>query len=254
MTYGVERPGRASRGVSRRNAAANLVFIDADDIYRDIVKSELMEAGFSVLDFPSGEAAAASLLSGTEADLIIIDWGAEKSNGSGFLKAIRDAGIDVPVVALMERSSAVHERFAFRQGAADFIDKSRGTDIVAARVRLILTSNRRSPAPANKVEYGRLLLEGSRAYWDGIDVHLTAGEFKIVLLLATGSGQHASFRQIYDALHYAGFVAGAGEQGYRGNVRAAIKRIRRKFQVVDPGWEEITNSPGLGYSLRKKTG
>jgi two-component system response regulator ChvI len=230
------------------------MFIDADVTYRDVVKSELLAEGFSVVDLPSGEAAAASLQSGTEADLIIIDWGAAKSNGTDFLNEMRDAGIDVPVVVLMQNSSIVHERFAFRQGAAEFIDKSRSTDIVATRVRLILASNRRSPAATSTVEVGRLSLESGRAYWDDVDVNLTAGEFKIVLLLATLAGEHATYRQIYDALHYTGFVAGFGEEGYRANVRGAIKRIRGKFKVVDPNWDDIINFIGFGYSWAKKAG
>jgi two-component system response regulator ChvI len=228
------------------------MFIDADVSYRDVVKSELMAEGFSVVDFPSGEAAAASLQSETETDLIIIDWGAAKFNGTDFLNQMRDAGIDVPVVVLMQNSSTVHEGFAFRQGAADFIDKSRGTDIVATRVRLILASNRRSRAVTEIVERGRLSLEGGRAYWDDVDVNLTGGEFKIVLLLATRAGEHATYRQIYDALRYTGFVAGFGEEGYRANVRSAIKRIRHKFDEVDPGWDEITNFIGFGYRWGKK--
>jgi two-component system response regulator ChvI len=261
MTYGVEPAWPDSRGVFHRPVqpivetgifSAKLIFIDADDLYRDVVKSELMEAGFSVLDFPSGEAAAASLLSGTKADLIIIDWGADKAKGGDFLKEIRDTGIDLPVVVLMERSSTVHERFALGQGAADFIDKSRGTDIVAARVRLVLAGNRRLRAPGNVVERGRLSLEGGRAYWGGVDVNLTAGEFKIVQLLAVRAGEHATYRQIYDALHYTGFVAGCGEEGYRANVRGAIKRIRCKFKELDPGWDEITNYIGYGYSWGKR--
>jgi len=228
------------------------MFIDADEFYRGIVKSELAAEGFSVVDFPTGEAAMESLRTGAEADLIITDWGPENARDGNVLQAMRRAGIDVPVVVLTERSSTVHERFALQQGAVDFIDKSRGTQIVAARVRLILASNRKARAPADTVERGRLLLEAGRAYWAGIDVNLTVGEFKIVLLLATQAGEHVPYREIYDALHYPGFVAGCGEDGYRANVRGAIKRIRCKFKECDSSWDEITNFIGFGYSWQKK--
>jgi len=233
-------------------STARLIFIDADDFYRDIVKSELTAEGFSVVDFPNSDAAMASLQAGAEADLIVTDWGPQNAIGGNVFQAMRKAGIDVPVVVLTERSSTVHERFALQQGAVDFIDKSRGTQIVAARVRLILASNRKAQALPDTIEQGRLLLETGRAYWAGIDVNLTVGEFKIVLLLATQVGEHVSYRQIYDALHYPGFMAGCGEDGYRANVRGAIKRIRCKFKECDPNWDEITNFIGFGYSWQKR--
>ena len=41
--------------------------------------------------------------------------------------------------------------------------------------------------------------------------------------------------------------AGAGEIGYRTNVRAFIKRIRQKFRDADAEFSHIENYPGFGY-------
>ena len=46
------------------------------------------------------------------------------------------------------------------------------------------------------------------------------------------------------------FVAGAGSDGYRANVRRFIRRIRRKFGEVDEDFDEIENFPGFGYRWR----
>jgi two-component system response regulator ChvI len=48
-------------------------------------------------------------------------------------------------------------------------------------------------------------------------------------------------------MHYEGFIAGSGDDGYRTNVRSTIKRIRNKFREIDPVFEEIKNSVALGY-------
>jgi two-component system response regulator ChvI len=66
-----------------------------------------------------------------------------------------------------------------------------------------------------------------------------------VTLLVTG-GLH-TYRTIYDAAHYVGFVAGSGKHGYSTNVRSLVKRIRRKFVAVDPGFSEIENVHKFGY-------
>jgi two-component system response regulator ChvI len=44
-----------------------------------------------------------------------------------------------------------------------------------------------------------------------------------------------------------GFIAGDGDNGYRANVRSAIKRIRNKFREHDAAFGEIENYTSLGY-------
>ncbi len=68
--------------------------------------------------------------------------------------------------------------------------------------------------------------------------------------LVAHKGQPQTYRAIYDTAHYAGFVAGSGEHGYNTNVRSLMKRIRRKFLAVDPGFSHIENLPSVGYRWR----
>ena len=67
-------------------------------------------------------------------------------------------------------------------------------------------------------------------------------------LLVANAGQPVTYRAIYDQVHYAGFVAGDGERGFERNVRTMIKRMRRKFEAIDPGFQAIRSIVGLGYS------
>jgi two-component system response regulator ChvI len=103
---------------------------------------------------------------------------------------------------------------------------------------------------------GKLLLrpDVSRAYWNDVDLGLTVGEYNIVYLLASNVGQYVTYRAIYDRLHYEGFLAGSGADGYRANVRSAIKRIRSKFWARDPTFAEIENYTGFGYCWGKSVG
>jgi two-component system response regulator ChvI len=57
-----------------------------------------------------------------------------------------------------------------------------------------------------------------------------------------------TYRAIYDQVHYAGFAAGDGERGFERNVRTMIKRMRRKFEAIDPDFQAIRSIVGLGYS------
>ena len=101
---------------------------------------------------------------------------------------------------------------------------------------------------------GKLVLElsVSRACWDGVDLGLTVGEYNIVHLLVSNVGRYVTYRAIYDRLHYEGFIAGSGDDGYRANVRSAIKRIRNKFRDLDLTFAEIENYSSFGYCWGKQ--
>ena len=100
---------------------------------------------------------------------------------------------------------------------------------------------------------GKLLLRPdiSRACWKDVDVGLTLGEYNIVHLLASKMRHSLTYRVICEKLNYEGFVAGSGVEGYRANVRSAIKRIRSKFSSADPTFSEIENYTGFGYCWKK---
>jgi hypothetical protein len=73
----------------------------------------------------------------------------------------------------------------------------------------------------------------------------------IVHLLASKMGLSLTYRLIYDQLNYEGFVAGSEVEGYRANVRSAIKRIRKKFYDVDQTFDKTENYAAFGYCWKK---
>ncbi len=115
------------------------------------------------------------------------------------------------------------------------------TDLMAAMVE-------------DRSKNGELLLQASksRVYWREREVPLTSGEFRIVAELAVNAGDRLSYRRLYDVVRGPGFAAGSGPNGYRVNVRAFMKRIRRKFRNIDPHFDAIENHPGHGYRWRQR--
>jgi two-component system response regulator ChvI len=148
---------------------------------------------------------------------------------------------------------------AFDHGAVDFIAKSRDRQVLVRRLRSVVELVKPKPKTKPKTDLpveerlacGKLLLESSRACWNQVDVDLTLGEYNIVHLLASKAGSFATYRSVYDRLRYEGFISGNGADGYRANVRSAIKRIRNKFRACDPAFDEIENYTGFGYCWRK---
>ena len=98
--------------------------------------------------------------------------------------------------------------------------------------------------------HGELVLyrAAARALWRGQDVGLTLSEYKVLTLLLSEPTPQ-TYRAIYDTVHFAGFIAGSGEQ-FMTNVRSFMKRIRQKFMAVDPGFAAIKNVRLVGYRWR----
>jgi two-component system response regulator ChvI len=234
------------------------ILVDDDELYREAITGELEFHGFSVSAFSTGEQMLAHLDGGATAEVIVLDWKLESGLGIDLLPVLHQRGVHLPVVFLTGMPAVAAEYAALDLGAVDFVDKARGTAILAKRLRLIVQAYRAQPQPetgaaseeaTEPLVCGRLTLnvDNARAYWDGVDVQLTLTEFKIVFLLAARSGEYVTYRSVYDSVRYSGFVAGSGEEGFRTNVRSSIKRIRNKFRALDDGFSGIENYPAFGY-------
>ena len=162
--------------------------------YRQIVGDELSWHGFAVRSFVDGDPLLGSLDIAADADVIVLDWKLPKISGIDLLPQLRRRGVNLPVVFLTGHALIDHESKAFAEGAVDFIDKTRGVEVLARRLRLVAESGKPAadPWPEERlVVCGNLILKPTigRAYWKEVDVGLTIGEYDIVHFLATTAGR-----------------------------------------------------------------
>jgi two-component system, OmpR family, response regulator ChvI len=248
-----------------------VVLVESDQYYREVLTFELLRQGFVVHAFTDGASLLGSLTTAVDADLAVLDWDLPTMPGLELLAQLRHHGVNLPVVFLTGKVIAgvdhdqcllasrealdAYECMAFDQGAVDFIAKSRDRQVLVRRLRRVveLVKPKADIAVEERLACDKLLLkpEISRAFWNGVDVDLTLGEYKIVHLLVSNAGSFVTYRSLYDRLHFQGFIAGSGKDGFRANVRTAIKRIRNKFRACDPTFDEIENYNGFGYCWRK---
>jgi len=244
--------------------AIRVLLIGDGAIDRGFLANELSKQGFVVrqLSWLPGAPNAAR-----DADVIVLhcDWA--KISSIELLGKLHRLGINVPIVLLTDEASPAHECLALDKRPIDVIGKSRGSEVLARRLKGVVEAFGRLDQPraggcmaeaAQMVAQaqticGKLLLrpDVSRAYWQDVDLGLTLGEYNIVHLLVSNVGRYVTYRAIYDRLHYEGFIAGDGADGYRANVRSAIKRIRNKFRSFDPTFDEIENYTAFGYRWKK---
>jgi len=250
-----------------------VVLVESDQYYREVLTFELLRQGFVVHAFTDGTSLLGSLATAVDADLAVLDWDLPKMPGIKLLAELRQHGVNLPVVFLTGKfiRDNEHERLllaprealnadecmAFDHGAVDFIAKSRSKEVLVRRLRNVVELAKpkaKTDLPIQKrLACDKLVLtpETGRAFWNGVDVDLTRGQYKLIHLLVSNAGSSVTYRAAYDHLRFEGFIAGSGNDGFRANVRTAIKRIRNKFRAHDPSFDEIENYSGFGYCWRK---
>ncbi len=238
--------------------AIRVLLIGDGAIDRGFLANELSDQGFAVRKLSSLPGAPDAA---RDADVIVLhcDW--TKVSSIDLLDKLHQRGFNVPIVLLTGGASPAHEGLSLDKRPIDMIGKSRGSEVLARRLKGVVRTFGRTDQPragqvvaqAQTMICSKLLLRPdiSRAYWQDVDLGLTLGEYNIVHLLASNVGRYVTYRAIYDRLHYEGFIAGDGADGYRANVRSIIRRIRNKFRGFDPTFDEIENYNGFGYCWKK---
>jgi two-component system response regulator ChvI len=238
--------------------AARIALVDDDALFLRVFADNLQAAGYETICFDDPRQALASLRRDAPPDACVLDWDMPGLDGLALHRQLRAHGVQVPVLFLTSHGQPLFEEAALDAGAVDFVDKSRGPAIILQRLSIALARRAEpdpaqlEPAEANR-HIGQLILShaSKRASWRGCDVPLSRNEFEVVRLLAEQAGHDIGYRQLYDTIRGDGFVAGQGEDGYRANVRAMVKRIRHKFTQLDPGFAALQNYPGFGYRWRQ---
>jgi two-component system, OmpR family, response regulator ChvI len=248
----LEAPAPALLASVSEPDAIRVLLIDEDPIDRGFLTDVLSSQGFAVRTVAS---LAGAPDAARDADIIVLHCDRAKISSIELLVKLRRLGVNVPVVLLTGEPLPSHECLALDKGAVDVICKSRGSEVLGRRLKgAVKASNRTNQLQSDEsMICGKLVLrpDVSRAYWRDADLGLTLGEYNIVHLLASKAGNFVTYRAVYDRLRHEGFIAGEGANGYRANVRSAIKRIRNKFRDFDPTFDQIENFAGFGYCWKK---
>ena len=231
--------------------AIRVLLIEDGAIDRGFLAERLSKQGFAVRTVAALPGASNAV---RDAEVIVLHCDQAKMSSIDLLDILQRQAAGVPIVLLTGEASLAREGLALDKGAIDVIGQSRSSEVLARRLKDVVKAFGRTDQPqAGAMTCGKLLLRPDigRAYWKDADLGLTLGEYNIVYLLASNVGRYMTYRAIYDRLHYEGFIAGDGADGYRANVRSAIKRIRNKFRSFDPTFDEIENYNGFGYCWKK---
>src|SRR5262244_4390045 len=116
--------------------AATVLLVEDERKLRDLVRSYLERAGFTVMSTDSG-AEALSLVASASPDLVVLDLGLPDIPGETVAREMRAAG-GVPVLMLTAKSSEEDRIRGLELGADDYVTKPFSPRELVLRVQAIL--------------------------------------------------------------------------------------------------------------------
>ena len=225
--------------------AAMVLLVEDERILRELVRSYLERAGFTVLSTGSG-AEAITLASSAAPDLVILDLGLPDVPGETVARELR-AITPVPVLMLTARSSEEDRIRGLELGADDYVTKPFSPRELVLRVQAILRRGVPAAAAETVRSYGggMLVIDEPRrlAMVRGAAVELTPTEWGILVAVAAMPGR------VYARSELINQVRGYEFKGYERTIDSHVKNLRRKIGD-DPGNPAVIQTVlGGGYRL-----
>jgi two-component system response regulator ChvI len=231
------------------DAGPTIALVDDDRNILTSVSLALQAEGFTTRVYADGAAGLKACLENPP-DLAVVDIKMPRMDGMEMLRRLREKS-DLPVIFLTSKDTEIDEALGLAMGADDYIGKPFSQRLLIERIRAVLrrTASRRglpddeATPPAEPITRGQLEMDPARhrVRWNGRDVALTVTEFLILDALAQRPGFVKSRDQLMDVAY--------AHDSYVDDrtIDSHIKRLRKKFRAVDPGFKAIETLYGVGY-------
>lgn len=229
---------------------AHLLIVEDDELLRDGLSAQLMQAGHRIDTAADGEQALSRL--DTEAyEGVVLDLGLPRVDGLTVLRRLRQRLPALPVLILTARDGIEDRVEGLNAGADDYLTKPFNRDELLARLQSMLRRaslpafgpSPQVPAPPPPAP-GALRLDPvlPRAWLGNEAIDLTRREWSLLELLVRHSGQVVSREDVLAA-----WQSDPGEGGVASNaLEVYVHRLRRKLAGAPLN---IRNIRGLGYLL-----
>ncbi len=214
-----------------------LLLIEDDKLLGDGIQAGLGQAGYAV-DWVESAEAGEHALHAEAYDALILDLSLPGRGGLELLRALRDQGVDLPVLILTARDTVRDRIIGLDSGADDYLVKPFALEELGARLRALL--RRRNGRTTPRLEHGELILDPAARIvtLSGRAVSLSGKEFSILQTLLEHCGKVMSRAQLEDNLY------GWDDLVESNAVEVHIHHLRKKL-----GRDFIRTLRGVGYII-----
>ena len=229
-------------------ARDRILLIEDEPDIAEVLQYNLEKEGFEVETARRGDSGLEAVRRDTP-DLILLDLMLPGLDGLELTRLLkRDGGLSrIPIVMLTARGEEVDRIVGLELGADDYISKPFSPREVVLRVKAVLRrlqpDGNGSEGASESLAVGgiRLDVAGHRLEVNGLEVALTATEFRLLKLLIERSGRVQTRGQLLSD------VWGYAEDIDSRTVDTHIRRLRRKLGSEADRIETVI---GVGYRLR----
>ncbi|MBA4266972.1 MAG: DNA-binding response regulator [Comamonadaceae bacterium] len=226
---------------------AHLLIVEDDELLRDGLSAQLMQAGHRITLAEDGQIAL-ERLKAEVFDGMVLDLGLPRVDGLTVLRSLRQQLPALPVLVLTARDGVEDRVAGLNAGADDYLTKPFSLDELQARLQALL---RRANLPAaaaasatsDAADEMRLEAHPPRVWLGSEAVDLTLREWTLLDLLMRHTGHVVSREDVIAA-----WQAEPGESGGVASnaLEVYVHRLRRKLASAPLN---IRNIRGLGYML-----
>ena len=218
-----------------------LLIVEDDREIRRFVRAAFEADGYRV--FEAETLARGIIEAGTrKPDLIVLDLGLPDGDGVMLVRDVRSWS-SVPIIVLSARVDEADKVTALDAGADDYLVKPFGVAELMARVRAALRRRARGPGESPIVELGDVTIDlaNRRVTRDGVDVHLSQIEFRLLTALLTHPGKVLTHRQLLQDVWGPAYVE------HNHYVRIYMGRLRQKLETDPTQPRFLRTETGIGY-------
>jgi DNA-binding response OmpR family regulator len=222
-----------------------ILVVDDEPAVREALERILRLDGFEVALACDGREAVRSQAA-APADAVLLDVLMPGLDGLEVCRRMRDTGDRTPVLMLTARDEIGDRVAGLEAGADDYLTKPFAPKELSARIRALLRRIRPSATGHARLAFGDLELipDEGKVLRDGIEVHLTKTEFRLLCELAESPGKVLSREALLDK------VWGYDYFGDGRLVDVHVRRLRTKVEADPANPRHVVTVRGLGYRLQ----
>lgn len=219
-----------------------ILIVEDEEKLASLLSDYLQQAGFETHSLADG-LAVVPWVREHGPDLVLLDLMLPGRGGLDICKELRSFST-LPVIMTTARIEEIDRLLGLELGADDYICKPFSPREIVARVKAVL---RRTGGTAN-IQSSGLVMDESRyqAILNGLDLELTAVEFKLLRFLAANAGRIFGRQQLMDRIYPDERIVSDR------TIDSHIKKLRKKISASGSGEELIHSVYGVGYKFERQ--
>lgn len=220
-----------------------ILLIEDDEAIKVGLTYYLNQEGFSLISSVNGSSALSIIEENKDISLILLDVNLPDISGFELFKKIKEIK-DIPIIFLTANDMEISIVMGLDMGADDYITKPFKAKELVSRIKTVLRRTKGCDSKIIRIRDLVIDISQAKVLKNGVDVMLTALEYKIMLTFALNPNvvftREKILANIWDVDE---------EYVYDNTLTVYIKRIREKIEDDPQNPKIIVTIRGMGYKL-----